>query len=180
MGKKFQHIDDEKLVAGCAENNRYDQEMLYRKYFDRMLRMCLRYTKDETIALEIINNGFLRVFKKIDRFQGKGSLEGWIRKLVFHALADYFKKASQEIRFLDLEDWDTLPLANPIDKLQYDDLVKLIEELPKATREVFYLYAIEGYTHPEIATLKGISVGTSKWHLSAARKTTEATDCKIL
>ena len=163
-------LDDIQLVEGCKENNRFHQEMLYRKYIKSMMRMCLRHTDDQSVALEIVNNGFLRVFKKIDQYSGTGSLEGWIRKLVFHALSDYFRKNSKTIRFISLEDWDNPKESNALSSLYFEDLIQLLDNLPEASRRVFYLYAIEGYTHPEIADEFGISVGTSKWHLATARK----------
>ncbi len=166
-GKKY---NDEDLVKGCIENDRYHQELLYRKYFRSMMRMCLRYTQDRENAMEIVNNGFLRVFKKIDKYTGKGSLEGWIRKLVFHALSDYFKSNSRTIHFLELEDRDSTKSETALDHLYFEDLLELVQELPVATRRVFHLYAIEGYSHREIAEMTEISIGTSKWHLAAARK----------
>ena len=163
-------LDDAQLIEGCKQNSRLHQEMLYRKYFKSMMRMCMRHTSDRSVALEIVNNGFLRVFKKIDQFGFKGSLEGWIRKLVFHALSDYFKKESRSIRFLSLEDWDKTKETDALDKLYFEDIIQLLEYIPEASRKVFYLFAIEGYKHHEIAEELGISDGTSKWHLATARK----------
>ncbi len=169
MPKKNPHTDEE-LVHGCLQNDRYFQELLYRKYFPSMMRMCMRYAGDSVVAMEIINNGFLRVFKKIEKYSGKGSLEGWIRRLVFHALSDYFKKQSKSVHFLALEDHDAKSTYNQgLEDLYLEDLLLLVDQLPDATRQVFYLYAIEGFTHPEIAEKLDISVGTSKWHLSNAR-----------
>ncbi|MBL7815918.1 MAG: sigma-70 family RNA polymerase sigma factor [Saprospiraceae bacterium] len=150
--------------------------MLYRRYFPTMIQMCLRYTNgDRERALEILNDGFLRVFKKIDTFEFKGSLEGWIRRLVFHAISDYFK---QNQKYLDSFVFSEIqPEAKTVggtegvlSNMYYDDLLKIIEYLPPATREVFRLYAIEGFNHSEIGEQLHISVGTSKWHLSVARE----------
>ncbi len=161
---------DQDLVKGCKRNDRKSQELLYRKYFAAMMRMCMRYTKDQEVAIEIINNGFLRAFKKIDKYAGKGSLEGWIRKLVFHAISDYFRGKNNPVYFLELEDRDSVVQGEALHNLYYEDLLDLVELLPDATRRVFCLYAIEGYSHAEIAEQTNISVGTSKWHLSEARK----------
>lgn len=161
--------NDERIVAGCIENDRYFQELLYRKYFQNMMRMCLRYANDKDTAVEIVNNGFLRVFKKIDKYSGTGSLEGWIRRLVFNALSDYFKSRSRSIQFLELPDYEIPGVEQSTDQLNFEDLMGLVDLLPDATRRVFYLYAIEGYSHVEIADLIGISEGTSKWHLASAR-----------
>ncbi len=162
--------DERKLVEGCIRNDRYSQELLYRKHFDTMMRMCVRYTEDREIAMEIVNNGFLRVFKKLHTFSFKGSLEGWIRKLVYHSLSEYFKKNSKYLQFIVLEDRDSSIKEHALNKIYEEDLLKLVDQLPPATKEVFRLFAIEGFTHKEIANKIGISDGTSKWHLSVARK----------
>jgi len=170
MAKDASAYTDEELVEGCLKNRRLSQEMLYRKYFSSMMRMCLRYTQDKSIALEILNTGFLRVFKKLEKYSFNGSLEGWIRRLIFHSLSDYFKKHNNQVHFLDLEDRDGPAPDNALSQLYLEDILKLVSYLPDATREVFYLYAIEGYTHVEIGKQLGISTGTSKWHLSNARQ----------
>ncbi|MCB9293844.1 MAG: sigma-70 family RNA polymerase sigma factor [Lewinellaceae bacterium] len=170
MGARPEQYSDRELVEGCLKNDRFSQEMLYRKYFPAMMRMVQRYTQDREAAMDILNTGFLRAFKKLDTFAFSGSLEGWIRRLVFHSLSDYFKRHSRQVHFIDLEDRDGPVQEGALDKLYFEDVLKLVDMLPDATREVFYLYAIEGYTHVEIAKRVNISVGTSKWHLSNARK----------
>ena len=135
-----------------------------------MFRMCLRYTSDREEALTIVNNGFLRVFKKLDKYGFKGSLEGWIRRLVFHCLSDHFRGKSKEIHFLEIAERDAPDYVNALSNLYFEDILDLVEKLPPATKEVFILYAIEGFSHKEISMQVGISEGTSKWHLSEARK----------
>jgi RNA polymerase sigma-70 factor (ECF subfamily) len=161
---------EEELVRGCCENNRRFQEALYRRYFDTMLRMVRRYTTDEERCLDILNNGFLKVFRKINTFRFEGSLEGWIRKIVYHSISDYFKKESDYLRFIVLEETDRDTTQDGLDGLFYSDLLKIVDTLPQRSREVFSMYAIEGYAHREIAEQLGISEGTSKWHLSNARE----------
>ena len=167
---KPEQFTERELVEGCVNNNRIHQEMLYRRFFPTMMRMCLRYTDDRDVAMEIVNTGFLRVFQKLHTFAFAGSLEGWIRRLIFHSLSDYFKKANNSVRFLDIEDRDAPIKADAISNLHFEDIIKLVDMLPDSTREVFYLYAIEGYSHAEIGNRMGMSEGTSKWHLSVARK----------
>lgn len=158
------------MVAGCIENKRSYQELLYRRFYPNMIGMCLRYTQDKNLAMEIVNTGFLRVFKKLDTFKFNGSLEGWIRKIVYHSLADHFKKKSSKIHFLEIEKGDKPKNNFVLEGLYAADILKSVDKLPAATRRVFILYAIEGYKHQEIADELGISAGTSKWHLSEARK----------
>jgi len=165
---------DQTLVKGCLKNDRKSQEMLYRKYFSSMLRMVQRYTKDPEAAQEIINNGFLRAFKKLDTFTFQGSLEGWLRKLVFHSLSEYFKQHNKYTQLLVFEESVKAPAnsktESPLHQMYFEDVMKLVDRLPPATRQVFELYAIEGFSHMEISKQVNISIGTSKWHLSTARK----------
>jgi len=156
-------------VRGCCRNDRHVQEALYRKYFTSMMRMVMRYAHNKEQGVDIVNNGMMRVFKKIGSYGFKGSLEGWIRKLVYHSMADYFRKYNREVRFLELEERDEKRAPDGLNNLYVEDLIELVERLPPATQKVFKLYAIEGYKHHEIADQMSISVGTSKWHLSAAR-----------
>ncbi len=170
MFKTRKKYSEQEIVEGCIRNDRHCQELLYKEYFSKMMAMCRRYTDDRDIAMEIVNNGFLRVFKKLSTFSFKGSLEGWIRKLVYHSLSEYFKKHSKYLQFLVFEDHDNSVNANALTNMYEEDLLKMVDTLPPATKEVFRLYAIEGFTHPEIAKQLSISVGTSKWHLATARQ----------
>ncbi len=163
-------MDERALIEGCVSNDRRCQEALYRQYFPAMLRMCLRYTSDREEALTIINDAFLRAYKKMHTFGFKGSFEGWLRRLVFHSLSDHFRRKTDGVRFFRLEDWDQPRRSDALARLFLEDLLQLIEEVPPASQQVFRLYAIEGLSHREIAERLGISEGTSKWHLAQARK----------
>ncbi len=169
----FNHrnYSEKELVEGCVTNNRRAQEILYKQYFAKMMGMCMRYTSDRDKAMLIVNNGFLKVFKKLDTFSFKGSLEGWIRKIVYHSLSEYFKKESKYLHFLVFEEKDTSTTQTAaLSNLYMEDILEMVTQLPPATQQVFNLYAIEGFTHVEIAKNLDISVGTSKWHLSNARQ----------
>lgn len=167
LNRKF---TDQELAKGCVANDRQWQERLYRRYFQSMMAMCMRRTDDREEAMTIVNNGFLRVFKKIHLYSGKGSLEGWIRRLVWHSLADHFRSQSRSVHFLVFEERDEPVNSSPASGLYFEDLLKMVKMLPNATQEVFRLYAIEGYSHKEIGEQLGISDGTSKWHLATARQ----------
>ena len=161
---------EEELIKGCLKNSRKHQELLYRKFFPSMMRMCQRYTSDMDRAMMIVNDGFLRVFQKLDQYGHKGSLEGWIRRLVFHSLSDHFRKESKYLKFMIFEEKDKSFTNHSLDQLYLEDLLQIVNEIPGKSREVFKLFAIEGYSHAEIAEKLGISDGTSKWHLSEARR----------
>ncbi len=164
-------IDDKTLIEGCVRNDRRCQEALYRQYFSVMMGMCMRYAKNPDVAMEIVNMGFLRVFKKIHTYAFRGSFEGWMKRLVFHSLSDYYKKESRQIQFLELpviEKTNTESIA--LNSLYFEDILDLVDQLKGASREVFWMFAVEGYTHKEIGEKLNISPGTSKWHVSEARK----------
>ena len=106
-------------------------------FFPTMLRMVMRYTQDRELAMEIVNTGFLRVFQKLDTFSFKGSLEGWVRRLVFHALSDHFRRKKEPVYFLDIEDRDAPVRSDALSKLYFEDILSLVEKLPPASKEVF-------------------------------------------
>jgi len=166
---------DEELVEGCRHNQRKLQEALYRKYFDLMYPMCYKHTHDQEQSMDILNRGFLKVFTQIDQFEGKGSLKSWIRTIVYRTMADWFRENKQYIRFISLQEdaEDSMPMLVQQEEqpMMGDfDIHALLAGLPNRMRDVFRLYAIEGYSHKEIASVMGITTGTSKWHLSEARK----------
>lgn len=132
--------------------------------------MCRRHTSDEQIAMTIINDGMLKVFKNIESYNFKGSFEGWVRRIVFRSLSDYYRKENKYIKFLIFEEKEKKTSDNVLANLYYDDLIQLTESLPYKMKQVFSMYAIEGYTHKEIGERLEISAGTSKWYLSEARK----------
>lgn len=170
----MENLSEKELVDGCARNERKCQEAMYRRFFPEMYRYCLRYAGEEDKALEILNQGFLRVFKKIHTFRFQGSLEGWIRRLIFHAISDFFRAENRQATLVALSDHQYgIPgrRNDALENLYFEDLLELIDEqLPPVTHEVFRLFAIEGMTHKEIASTMGMSEGTSKWHLAHARK----------
>lgn len=174
MRRKPESYTEQELVAGCVQNDRWHQEVLYRRFFPAMLRMCQRYAHSDTEAMEIINSGFLRVFQKLHLYHFNGSLEGWIRRVIFHSISDYYRQSDRKIHFLDLEDRDTPAQEGALAALYCEDLLQLVERLPDATQEVFWLFAVEGFSHKEIASRLSISEGTSKWHLSNARQKLKA------
>jgi RNA polymerase sigma factor (sigma-70 family) len=164
-------MTDLELIQGCLRNDRKHQERLYKKYYPTMMAMCMKYTKDEDKALLILNDGFLKVFQKLGTFRHEGSLEGWIRRLVYHTLADFYKKENTYIRFIqfDLPENAESHLS-PSDNLEFQDLIGLLDRIPGRSAQVFRFFAIEGYSHEEISNMMDISIGTSKWHLSNARE----------
>lgn len=165
----------QELIEGCKNNDRKCQKALYMAYFDTMYRMCRKYIKSEDEILSVLNNGFLKVFQNIETFAHKGSFEGWIRRIVYHAMVEYLRGQNRYHQFIvfDTEDYvlsdDEVP-ANALGDLYYDDLIGLMSSLPPKAAEVFQLYAIEGYNHREIGEHLNMSENTSKWYLAKARQ----------
>jgi len=160
----------EQLIQGCIRNERGAQEKLYRLFYPKMMSLVRRYIDHEEQAEEVLNNGYLRAFQKIKQYNFQGSFEGWIRKIVFHAVADYVKQNAKYSNQIVLVEKDELVHKDHADKLYYDQLMQLVQSLPDATRVVFNMYVMDGLTHKEIGNMVGISEGTSKWHLSEGRR----------
>lgn len=170
----------EATINGCISNNRSAQEKLYRHFFPIMERMVLRYTQDEDKIIDILNNGFLKIFKKIDHYGYQGSFEGWIRKIIFRSLSDYFRKSQKDLAFLIYEEeYKKQPSQSSEHKLYYHDLISLLDKLPSTQLQVFQLFAIEGYSHKEISEQLQLNQNTCRWHLAEARKVLKAEYKKV-
>lgn len=161
------------IIRGCKQGDRKAQEQLYKNFYASMINICQRYTGNEQDAVEVMNNGFLKVFNNIQRYEsGKGTLYTWIRTVVVHCCLDYLKlrqrQSIHEEIYPEAEEIQVEPEA--ISNMKVNQLLLFVRQLPAATRTVFNLYIMEGYTHKEIASILNISEGTSKWHLSEARK----------
>lgn len=160
----------ETLIQGCVRNERSAQERVYRLFYGRMMALVRRYIDKQEVAEELLNNGFLRAFQKIALYNFQGSFEGWLRKIVFHAVCDYVKTADKPGTMVALNDTHEFVSQSDASRLEYDELIKLVQELPLATRAVFNMYVMDGLSHREIGEALQISDGTSKWHLSEGRK----------
>ena len=162
------------LVEGCVKNNRKAQELLYKKFYVAMASLCARYISNQQDAVQVLNDGFLKVFKNIHLYTPvKASLYTWIRKIMINTAIDFFRKQPLPIIFtrdLSAMHEETAVENSIIQKIDADELLQSIKRLPKATQLVFNLYTIDGFNHREISEMLGISEGTSKWHLSEARK----------
>ncbi len=166
-------LTDIELVRGCIENNRLAQEQLYKQFHGAMASICMRYTRNDHDAIEVLHSGFLKVFKNMGRFDSsKASLYTWIRTIMINTAIDFLRQKSRwYVSHGELEKIEEAGIdPDAIQRLSVQELLKLVQQLPPATQAVFNLYVIEGYTHKEIGGLLRISDGTSKWHLSEARR----------
>jgi RNA polymerase sigma-70 factor (ECF subfamily) len=164
-------LSDAELVAACRQGSAAAQEQLYHRFAPKMLGLCLRYVRHQFDAEDALARGFVKVFRCLGQYEGKGSLEGWVRCIMVREALNCLRR--RESLTLSIEDCYTGHLATDLPsaevELQAADLLRLVQELPAGYRAVFNLCALEGYTHPEVAELLGISEGTSKSQLSKAR-----------
>jgi RNA polymerase sigma-70 factor (ECF subfamily) len=160
----------ENIIEGCKKGKQRYQEELYHLLSPRMYGLCLKYANNRDDAKDIMQDGFIKVFQKIDQYGGKGSFEGWVRRIMINTALEKYRS---QVTIYSLD--ERMPLSDEgvqtsvIENLSAEDLLGLIRLLTPKYRMVFNLYAIEGYNHKEIGELLGISEGTSKSNLSRAR-----------
>jgi RNA polymerase sigma factor (sigma-70 family) len=160
------------LLSGCKAGSRKAQEQLYRSFYGAMMNLCLRYTKNDMDAMEALNTGFYKVFKNIEKYNpAQSSLYTWIRIIIINSCLDIIGINKKTIMKASLDEASEVSNeAGIFSKINSEHLLQMVRQLPLATQTVFNLFTIEGYSHKEIASLMNISEGTSKWHVSDARK----------
>lgn len=169
---KFQiyRAKEDAIIQGCLQRERSAQKLLYDTFSSKMYGICYRYLKDPMEAEDVLITAFTKIFEKIEQFKGEGSFEGWIRRIIVNESLTYLRRNRSMYVETDLEQADREPDYNGMsDHLEAEDLVNMIQQLPSGYRIVFNMYAIDGYSHKEIADHLGISENTSKSQLSRAR-----------
>jgi RNA polymerase sigma-70 factor (ECF subfamily) len=165
-------------VEACGRNNRESQKIIYSSFYGYALAICDRYTSKQDDAVEILNDGFLKIFREIHRYQPAysdviSSFKGWLRKIMVYTAIDHFRKNQkhQAVGQLDNMVFHVPSYSeDALDKISYEEIIKAVQELSPGYRTVFNLFVIDGWSHEEIANHLGISTGTSKSNLSKARK----------
>lgn len=158
------------LIKDCQLGKRKAQEMLYQLFATKMLGVCMRYATDKMEAEDMLQNGFIKVFNKLDDYRGEGNFEGWVRRIMVHSSIEYYRKHHKMMQLVEM-DLGKEQSANAVaaSSLEAKDLLAMIQTLPPGYKVVFNLYAIEGYSHKEIGEMLNISEGASKSQLSRAR-----------
>ncbi|MAZ36160.1 MAG: RNA polymerase subunit sigma-70 [Crocinitomicaceae bacterium] len=165
------------ILEGCIANKRKSQFLLYKQCYSILLSICLRYEKNKEDAEFLLNQGFMKIVTKLDSFKGDRPFEAWIRRIMINTIIDDYRKNSKEksiIQFKDIQNdgtensWVEYNAADL--KFEAEELLGFIDRLPTESKKVFVLFAVDGYSHKEIAEMLEISDGTSKWHVSFARK----------
>ena len=164
-------MSDEEMLEGCKANQEIAQKYLFDRYSRVMTGVCMRYADRYEEAQDIVQDGFIKVFKKIETFSGSGSLEGWIRRIMVNTALDYLRKIKHERFNLSIDDIEYSLKEKQIieSSMQAEDLLNIVRTLPLGYRTVFNMYAVEGYSHREIAEKLEISENTSKSQYSRAR-----------
>lgn len=158
------------IIEGCKRGERRAQEHMYVRFSSKLFGVCMRYAQSNVEAEDYLQGAFIRIFDAIKAYKGQGSLEGWLKKITVNYAIDQYRKRPK-IHQIQPEETHEAQLIEPLqDPCEVEDLLRLIRGLPDGYRLVFNLYAIEGYSHAEIAVKLKISEGTSKSQLSRARQ----------
>jgi RNA polymerase sigma-70 factor (ECF subfamily) len=164
-------------ITGCVRNSRESQKIIYSSFYGYAMSICERYAGNYDDAVEILNDGFLKIFKEIHKYQPAysdtvASFKGWLRKIMVYTAIDHYRKIKKHLHN-GQSDPVTLQIASKqesaLDKLSYDEIVKAIQRLSPAYRTAFNLFVMEGLSHEEISRKLGIAEGTSKSNLAKAR-----------
>ncbi len=164
-------VDQQKLVKDCLKNNVVAQKQLYELFSGSMLGICYRYTKSMNDAQEVLQTGFIKVFKNLHQYKQEGELGGWIRRIMVNTAINYLKRKPHYQLDLCFEDTYLHPVErdSPDLAINLKDILNLVRQLPAGYQAIFNLHAVEGYTHVEIAKMLGIKEGTSRSQYARAR-----------
>jgi RNA polymerase sigma-70 factor (ECF subfamily) len=165
-------------IEACALNKRDSQRMLYSSFYGYAMAICDRYTSKQEDAVEILNDGFLKIFREIHHYRPAyadviSSFKGWLRKIMIYTAIDHFRKNHKHQMVTQLDNvvyQVSSPGEDAVDKLSYEEIIRAIQDLSPGYRAVFNLFIIDGLSHEEIAQKLEISIGTSKSNLSKARR----------
>lgn len=169
----------QQLIQGCLNGDRRSQQAVYKLLYGKMKAVCLRYTKDSDQAMDVLQEGFIKVFQNMEKYTGVGSFEGWVRRIMVNLSIDRFRKQKNDFLLLNSnmspEDFeDEIEDEADENAVDYDfkpsQIIEAMQQLSPAYRTVFNLYVFENYTHQDIADSLGISVGTSKSNYAKAKR----------
>lgn len=164
-----------KIVEECAKGNRQYQEELYKAMYSQMMSVCYRYASRKEDAKDLFQEGFIKVFDKIEKFDFKGSLQGWIRRIMVNHAIDHYRKRKNKFAMSEsMIEAEKIPDEgfdeSVFEEITANQLLDCVQQLSPMYRAVFNMYVLDGYTHAEIGLELGISEGTSKSNLSKAKR----------
>lgn len=171
MNESNHNTSESDLINGCLKGDSRMQEALYQRFAPKMYAVCLRYANNADDAQDLLQEGFIKVYRNLGKYRGDGSFEGWIRRIFVNTSIEYFRKKSAVLTGLSEREEKTIEDADisALDQLAEKDIIRFIQELSPGYKTVFNLYVVEGYSHREIADMLGISEGTSKSQLARAK-----------
>lgn len=159
------------LIQGCLRGDKNSQKALYKHFYGYAMGVCLRYSKNAEEATEVMNDGFMKVFTKIQKYNETRSFKGWLRKIMINTALDNYRHNLKHYYAQDIQTSEASQATdNVLADMAYQEIVGMVQKLSPAYRTVFNLYVMDGYTHDEIAEMLEISPGTSKSNLSKARE----------
>ena len=175
-----QPTDDDlrRLVEGCLRQDRRSQQRVYEMFFGKMLAVCMRYERDRDSAMDLVQEGFIKLFANMGKYKFDGSFEGWVRRIFVNNAIDSFRRKKHEflvteedhvLARLSQEEDEIRVMEEEPEELNPQDVLKAMQQLTPAYRMVFNLYVMENYQHKDIADMLGINIGTSKSNLAKAR-----------
>lgn len=172
IAQESERSEQKKLLELVMQGDRTAQALLYKQYYGKFMAICLRYCENTDDAAAVLNKAFLKIFKNLSTFDTTKSFDGWGYRIVQYTAIDFVRKEVKNQRNISWDEVSVEPsiASNALDSLNVQSVLNLIQQLPTATRTVFNMFAIDGYSHKEIAKELKISEGTSKWHVNAARK----------
>ncbi|MFZ5552621.1 MAG: RNA polymerase sigma factor [Bacteroidota bacterium] len=164
----------ERMVEGCIQNDRTSQEKFYKRFAPKMFAVCMSFTKDYEDAKDLMQEGFIKVFKNISKYDRLGSLEGWVRRVIVNTAIDHIRVDKNKYFFVQYDseaDYESVQVENDaVKQLSTEDFYTITKFLPAGYKIILTLFVVEGYSHEEIAEKLKISVGTSKSQLAKAKK----------
>lgn len=165
-------VEEKRLLESCLQGDREAQKRLYQLYAKKMMPICIRYSNDNETAKDLLHDGFLKVFAHLVDFKGEGSFEGWVRKIFVNVALEHLRKQSEAFYTVDVEEARQLSESDysVMDRLSAEEIMRWIQQLPEAYRTVFNMFAIDGYSHKEIAEKMGITETSSRVYLLRARQ----------
>lgn len=176
MTEDLHKITDQQLIAGCLKGKLIFQKELFNRFAGKMLAVCHRYSRNNDDSKDILQDSYIKIYNQISNFRNEGSLEGWVRKIVIYTALNYYRKSSFKSEKTGMDKQQRLAEIEPdaYENLNEKDIIDAISALPDGYRMVFNLYAIEGYSHKEIALMLDIDESTSRSQLFKARNTLKA------
>lgn len=161
------------LLAGCLRNHRQSQELLYRQFYGYAMSVCLRYSPTREGAMEVLNDGFFKVFTRLEQYDPTQPFTAWLRRIMINTAVDHYRKEVRHQQHDSVDDAHhtvASEFADAVSQLAHEELLGLVQRLSPAYRLVFNLYVMDGFTHDEIADQLGITTGASKSNLARARE----------